>query len=162
MDNDACYAGVELGGRCSEALRCHHPEGQGMCRSAPDGAAFLTKPDRIRPPPNTPRAAATAASLHHEEPDSLPCWAQAYQVDTVRLLGEPGDTDDRMEGRPHRHRQRPGVRPSNTTLRLGFSPRPPRRSHAWTKDRTHSTSGRPTTQLQPTAPSYGPDMSYQS
>ncbi len=158
MDNNASYAGVELGGCCSKALRCHHLEGQGTVTQTCEEVAFLTEPDRIRPPPDSPPTAARAASLHHEEPDSLPCWAQAHQTDAMRLFGEPSNPDDRMEGRPYRHCQRSGVRPSNTTLRLGFPPRPPRRSHAWTKDRTHSTSGRPTIHLQPAAPPHGPDM----
>ena len=118
----------------------------------------LTQPDRIRPSPDTPRAAARAACLYHEEPYRLPCWAKAHQTDAVCVSGQLGDTDDRMERCPHRHCQRSGYRPSNTTLRPGFPPRPPRRSHAWTKDRTHSTSGRSTTHTQPAAPSHGSDM----
>ena len=131
--------------------RCVGPQEHGRVSS-------LTQPDCIRPSPDTPRAAARAACLHHEEPNRLPCWAKAHQTDAVCVSGQLGDTDDRMERCPHRHCQRSGYRPSHTTLCPGFPPRPPRRSHAWTKDRTYSTSGRSTTHTQPAAPTHGPDM----
>lgn len=124
MDNNVGYARVELGGRCSEAFRCHHLEGQGtFVRHV--RVFLLTELDRVRPSPNPPRTATRATCIYYEEPDRLPCRPQAYKVDAVCLSGELGNTDDRMEGCPHRHCQRPWLRSGNTTLRLGFPSRPP-------------------------------------
>jgi hypothetical protein len=156
MDNHTGYAGVELG-RCSrQAFRCHHPQGQGGLLAA-CSSSLLTVPDRIRPPPSAPRTASRSPGLDHAQSGPVPRRTEAHPAAAVRVSGEPGNTDDRVEGRPQRCRQRPRRRSSNTALRPGLPPRPPRGSHAWTEDRTHSTSERAAPRHQSTAFPRGPD-----
>jgi hypothetical protein len=106
--------------------------------------ARLTFLDCLRPAPATPRVAPQLARDHHEKSGNLPCGPQAHSAAALRVPGKPGHPDDRMEGRAFsccllsRHRS------VDAALRLGLPSCPPRRSHSWTKNRSHSTFGRTT------------------
>lgn len=109
---------------------------------SPHMSPHLTLPDCLRPPPGASPTAAGTPRLYHAQPCYLPCGPQAHQTATVRVSGKPSHSDDRVEGRPQGCRQHTRHRSCHPTLRPRLSPRPPRRSHAWTKDCTHSTSAR--------------------
>ena len=157
MDNHTGYARGKLSRRGRQALCSNHFEGQGrVTGSCPTSS--LTTPDRLRSPPSSPRTAPRAKSLHHAKPGNLPRRTQADSFTTMRVSGESGHTDDRVEECPQRHCQRPRFRSSNATLRLGLSPCSPRRSHTRTQDRSHSTSERAAPRLQPTAIPQGVDI----
>jgi hypothetical protein len=114
---------------------------------------MLMRPDCVRPPPSASRVTPEPARLDHEKCGHLPCWAQAYQTTTLRMPGESGYSDDRMEGRAVSHRLHAWGKPFHSTLRLRLPPRPPGRSHTWTKNQPHSTFGRVTIHHQLTGTS---------
>jgi len=143
MDNDASHARGEQCRRRCEAVRGHDAQGQGNQACAPY-APCLTFVDRLRPPPATPRVAPQLARDHHEKSGDLSCRSEAHPAAALRVPGEPGYPDDRVEGRAFSHCFLPGHRSFDAAVRLGLPPRPPRRSHSWTKNRSHSTFGRTT------------------
>jgi hypothetical protein len=157
MDNHTGYARGKLSRRGRQALCCHDTQGKGGLLLLQRGH-MLTVPDCIRSPPSASRTASRAPSVHHAESGDIPCWTQAHTSAAMRVSGESGHTDDRVEGCPQRHCQRPRFRSSNATLRLGLSPCSPRRSHTRTQDRSHSTSERAAPRLQPTAIPQGVDI----
>lgn len=114
---------------------------------------MLMRPDCVRPPPSASRVTPKPARLDHEKFGYLPCWTQAYQITTLRMPGESGYPDDRMEGRAVSHSLHAWGQPLHPTLRLRLPPRPPGRSHTWTKNQPHSTFGRITIHHQLTGTS---------
>jgi hypothetical protein len=150
MDNHTGYARGKLSRCRGQAFCCHHSQGKGGV-FLPYARHSLTMPDCLRPPPGAARTASRAPSLHHAQSGDIPRWTQAHPFAAMRVSGESGHTDDRVEGCPQRRCQRSRVRSSNATLRPGLPPRSPRRSYAWTQDRSHSTSERATSRHQHTA-----------
>jgi hypothetical protein len=150
MDNHTGYARGKLSRCCCKAICCNHTQGKGefLLRQT---SLILTMSDRIRSPPSASRTAPRAPSIHHAKSGDLPRWTQAHTSAAMCVPGKSGHTDDRVEGCPQRRCQCPRLRSSNATLRPGLPPRSPRRSHAWTQDRSHSTSERAAPRHQPTA-----------
>jgi hypothetical protein len=109
---------------------------------------LLTSPDHIRPAPAAPRVAIQPSRHHCKKPCHLPCWPQTYQATAVRLSGKSGYSDDRMEGCACSCCLRSRLRPIYATMRPGLPPCPAGRSFVWTKNRSHCTFGRITTQYQ--------------
>src|SRR6478735_9354677 len=60
------------------------------------------------------------------------------------MPGEPGDTDDRVEGCPTLDIINTGLRPCHPALRSRFPPCSARRGHTWPENRSYSTFGRNT------------------
>ena len=139
--------------RCRrQAVRRHHPQGQGaLFLASSTAASALTAADRLRPSPAAPRNPPQAAGDHHSESGHLPRRPQAHQIAALRLPGQSGHPDDRVEGRAPPHPLNPGLRPLHPALRPRLPPRPARGSHTWPQNRSYSTFGRITHLPAPTS-----------
>jgi hypothetical protein len=105
----------------------------------------LTRPDCLRPPPDTTPVTSESARHADTEPGHLPRRPQTHQTTTLCMSGKSRHPDDRVEGCTVFRGLYPRHRSGNIALRLGLSSRSSRRSHSWTKNQPHCTSDRLTT-----------------